>query len=108
MLTRPTVEEDFSPSLPTGLALKPEPSKEAANSCTLRFILPDNRKLQRNFFLDETLAHVAHYLRHQPDIPSSKFRLMHGRPPCDLQEKKGATTLGQLGMRNDVVRVDYD
>jgi hypothetical protein len=99
---------DHETALPSGLQLKAEPVKGADDSCTLRFILPDNSRLQRNFYLDETLAHVIHYLRQEADIPSNTFRLMHGRPPSDLLEKDTATTLGELDMRNEVVRIDHD
>eukprot|EP00045_Choanoeca_perplexa_P007385 m.66448 g.66448 ORF g.66448 m.66448 type:complete len:405 (-) comp14055_c0_seq1:1924-3138(-) len=103
-----TMKTDLDTQQPSSLKLKPEPAKGAADSCTIRFIMPDNSRLQRNFYLDETLAHVTHYLRHQADIPSKTFRLMHGRPPSDLQAKDSGLTLGELDMRNEVVRVDHD
>eukprot|EP00730_Choanoeca_flexa_P000422 TRINITY_DN10191_c0_g2_i1.p1 TRINITY_DN10191_c0_g2~~TRINITY_DN10191_c0_g2_i1.p1 ORF type:complete len:414 (+),score=103.48 TRINITY_DN10191_c0_g2_i1:71-1312(+) len=100
--------QDATEVLSDTLELREEPTKGTDGTCTIRFILPDNSRLQRNFYLEETVAHLVHYLKHNADIPSNTFRMMHGRPPADLKDKAGSTTLGEMGMRSEVVRIDHD
>ena len=65
-------------------------------------------RLQRIFYLDDTVGGVASFLRSHGELESPKFRLSFGRPSRDLLQEDAGLSLEALGIRNDIIRIEID
>jgi hypothetical protein len=64
-------------------------------------------RLQRRFALTDTIAGLKAFLQSQSLLEKST-QLMLSHPRRDLLDNDSSTTLGDLGLRMDTVRIEHE
>jgi hypothetical protein len=101
----PDSQDSVVDSAPADLELAPEPPDNSELPfCTIRFVFPDNAKMQRRFLLTETIRSLQlfvdeHHYRHEI------HDLVFGFPAQNLKNTDKDTTLASLGMKRETVHV---
>lgn len=94
-----------------GFRSGPEPEALIAPCSSFHFILLTfslaGSRLQRRFRLEDTLGGLVAYLRQQ-DLISSSSRLMRTTPRVNLLDNPLTSTLGDLGISQEAIRIEKD
>jgi len=71
----------------------------------IRFILPDNARVQRRFYARETVRKLIDFIGSH-GYASDKFRLVTSFPQKDLATLDPSTTLSDCRMVRETIRVE--
>ena len=83
-----------------------EPPKDCAEPVAqIRFILPDNARVQRRFYARETVRKLINFIGSH-GYASDKFRLVTSFPQKDLATLDPSTTLSDCRMVRETIRVE--
>lgn len=60
---------------------------DSGNTTTIHLKLFDNRRINLTVSTETTLGELRSFISRQSGVPQSRFRILHGFPPCDISGK---------------------